>query len=315
MIYSWGHQRRFNAYSNYFKKLFGNRIQKVTIDAGFTCPNRDGKVGQGGCTYCNNDAFNPSYCNPTKSVTQQIREGIEFHHKRYKGTEQFLAYFQAYSNTYADLSYLKKIYDEALKYPGIIGLVIGTRPDCIDKVKLDYFEQLSKKVYLIIEYGIESCYDETLERINRGHSFDIAKQAIEQTAERGIRTGAHVIFGLPGESRQQMLDEAAILSALPLTNIKFHQLQIVKGTQIALEYSENPDDFQLFGMEEYLEFFADFIEMLNPNFVVERFIGEVPPPLNAGPSWGRLRNDQLINRFEKLLESRDSWQGKYFKAN
>ncbi len=227
MTYPWGHNRRFNSYTEYFKKHFGERVQKVTIDAGFTCPNRDGLLARGGCTYCNNDAFNPSYCQPIKSVTQQIEEGVEFHKVRYRRATKYLAYFQAYSNTYAPLEELKKIYDQALSFPGVVGLVIGTRPDCIDDEKLEYFSKLSEQYYIIIEYGIESCYNKTLEFINRQHTFEQSAEAIIKTAEYGINTGAHIIFGLPGESRDKMLQEAKILSELPISNIKFHQLQIV----------------------------------------------------------------------------------------
>ena len=205
-IYPWGHERRFNAYSNYFRSLYGARVQKVSIDAGFTCPNRDGTRGTGGCTYCNNDAFNPSYCIPEKSVSQQIEEGIQFHKWRYNEAVSYLAYFQAYSNTYAPVEKLRRLYSEALEYPGVIGLIIGTRPDCIDDEKLTLLKELSDKYYVAIEYGIESCYNRTLSRINRGHTFEEAVQAVEQTSALGIKTGAHFIFGLPGESRQEIED-------------------------------------------------------------------------------------------------------------
>ena len=244
--FPWGHHRRFNSYNEYFKKTFGQRVQKLSIDAGFTCPNRDGTVGRGGCTFCNNDAFNPSYCQPEKSIRQQIEEGKQFHAWRYRRAIDYLAYFQAFSNTFAPLEHLKKIYDEALAVDGIIGLVIGTRPDCIDDEKLDYFQELSKNHYLIIEYGIESCYDETLERINRGHTFGQSVEAIEKTTSRGIKTGAHIIFGLPGETTAQMMAEAEILSKLPLNTLKFHQLQIVKNTSMALEYLNQPENFTFF---------------------------------------------------------------------
>ncbi len=205
-IYPWGDGRRFNSYSRYFRERFGGRIQKVAINAGFTCPNRDGTVATGGCTFCNNEAFNPSYCSPEKSVGRQIAEGIEFHRGRYPKADRFLAYFQAFSNTHAPLSELKKIYDRALEVPGVAGLVIGTRPDCVDGQKLDYFAALAERHYVILEYGIESCYDETLRRINRGHDFAAAAAAIEQTARRGIHTGAHFILGLPGETEQMMIE-------------------------------------------------------------------------------------------------------------
>ncbi len=312
--FPWGHQRRFNAYADHFRKEFGERIQKLSINVGFTCPNRDGSVGIGGCTYCNNNAFNPSYCKPAKSVTQQIEEGIEFHAKRYRRAEKYLAYFQAYSNTYDSLAKLKKIYDEALQHPSIIGLVIGTRPDCVDEEKLNYFAELSKSYYIIIEYGIESCYDKTLLAINRGHDYYTCVKAIENTASKGIRTGAHLIFGLPGESIEDMLAEAEILSKLPLNNIKFHQLQIIKDTAMSQQYKDHPEDFTFFSLDNYIDFIVDFLERLNPSFVVERFAGEVPPRFLEGPGWGLIRNDQILNKVEKKLEERDTWQGKlYFK--
>ena len=314
-IYSWGHSRRFNAYSNYFKKEFGERIQKVSIDAGFTCPNRDGSLASGGCTYCNNEAFNPSYCEPGKSISQQILEGIEFHKKRYRRANKYLAYFQAYSNTYAPLEKLKKMYDEAMRIPGIVGLVIGTRPDCVDQEKLDYFSELSKKIYVIIEYGIESCYNQTLERINRKHTYQQSVETILETAKRSIKVGAHVIFGLPGETRQQMLEEAEILSKLPLNNIKFHQLQIIRGTQMEIEYQETPEVFELFTWEEYRDFVVGFIERLNPYFVIERFTGEAHPDLIAGPRWFMKRTDQILTLLEERLEELDTWQGKKFKPS
>ena len=312
MEFPWKHQRRFNAYSNYFKSEFGERVQKLSIDAGFTCPNRDGSLGVGGCTYCNNDAFNPSYCLPQKTVEQQIKEGIEFHANRYRRANKYLAYFQAYSNTYGSIENLKANYEQALQFSEVIGLVIGTRPDCINEEQLEYFQKLSEKYYLIIEYGIESCYDKTLIRINRGHNFQQAVDAIELTASYGIKTGAHMIIGLPGESRAEILDEAEILSKLPLRNIKFHQLQIIKDTLMEKEYQQSPEHFSFFELDEYVEFMIDFLEKLNPSFVVERFAGEVPPRFLAGPGWGAIRNDQILNLIEKRLKERKTWQGRLF---
>ncbi|MCK4288458.1 MAG: TIGR01212 family radical SAM protein [Bacteroidales bacterium] len=310
MKYPWGHSRRFNAYSNYILKEFGERVQKLSIDAGFTCPNRDGTVGTGGCTYCNNNAFNPSYCTPSKSISQQIIEGIEFHQKRYRRANKYLAYFQPFSNTYAPLDKLRNIYNEAIKFPEVIGLVIGTRPDCIDDKKLEFFSELSKKYYVIIEYGIESCYDKTLERVNRGHSFEQSVKAITKTAQKRIKTGAHIIFGLPGETKQEMLDEADILSELPLNNIKFHQLQIIKDTEMAKEYREKPENFNLFSLDEYIDFIITFLERLTPDIVIERFAGEVPPRFLSGPNWGLIRNDQILNLIKKKLYEKNTWQGR-----
>jgi radical SAM protein (TIGR01212 family) len=312
-IFPWGHERRFNAYSNYFRSIYGARVQKVSIDAGFTCPNRDGTKGVGGCSYCNNNAFNPSYCQTEKSVTRQIGEGIEFHKWRYNEAVSYLAYFQAYSNTYASLETLKKLYSEALKHPGVIGLIIGTRPDCIDEEKLEYLKELSSKYYIAIEYGIESCYNKTLERINRGHTFEDAVLALEKTASYGITTGAHFIFGLPGETREEMLGEVDIISRLPLTTVKFHQLQIIKGTGMEAEFLNNPGDFNLFTWDDYLEFFILFLERLNPAIVVERFTGEAPPRFLTGEGWGKKRTDQIVNLIEKRMEELNTWQGRLYE--
>lgn len=313
--FPWGHERRFNAYSNYFRSLYGARVQKVSIDAGFTCPNRDGLKGTGGCTYCNNNAFNPSYCVADKQVSDQISEGIEFHKWRYNEAVSYLAYFQAYSNTYAPLETLKQRYEEALRYPGVIGLIIGTRPDCIDDEKLQYLKELSGRYYVAIEYGIESCYNKTLNRINRGHSFEDAVIAVKKTASFGINCGAHFIFGLPGETRDEMINQVDIISDLPLKTVKFHQLQIIKGTAMETEFVNKPDDFELFTWEEYLDFFIAFLERLNPEIVVERFTGEAPPRFLTGEGWGKKRTDQIVNLIEKKLEELNTWQGRLYKKD
>ena len=312
MTFPWGDNRRFNSYSNYFTKQFGGRVQKISIDAGFSCPNRDGKISTGGCTFCSNDAFNPSYCRPEKSIKQQIEEGIEFHQRRYRRANKYLAYFQPFSNTYKPLEELKSIYSQALEIPEIIGIVIGTRPDLVDEALLQYLNEIQKTHYVILEYGVESVYDETLKRINRGHDFATAERAIRMTADYGIPCGAHFIFGLPGESKTMMLDAADIISKLPLTTVKFHQLQIFKGTKMAEEYLERPDHFHLFDLEEYIDFVIDFAERLNPDIVIERFAGEVPPRYLVSEPWMKLRYDEVLSRIEKRMEARDSWQGKRF---
>lgn len=302
--------KRYNSYNEYFKRTFGSRVQKVSIDAGFKCPNRDGTTGLGGCTYCNNEAFNPSYCHPSKSVTQQINEGIEFHKVRYRRAMKYLAYFQTYSNTYDSLEKLKAIYDEALSHPDVVGLVIGTRPDCIDEEKLKYFSELSKKQYVIIEYGMETTNEQSLIDLNRGHTHSLTDEMIRKTASYDIKTGAHLIFGLPGETRDEMLERATLVSKLPLNTVKFHQLQIVVDTVMAKEYRDNPAKFNLFTLEEYITFIVKFIERLNPEIVIERFTGEVPPRFLAAAAWGKLRSDQVAARIEEELEKQDTWQGK-----
>ena len=302
--------KRYSSFVGYFKRKYGERLQKIVLDAGFTCPNRDGKVGRGGCTYCYNAAFHPSYSTAVKSLYQQMEEGIEFHKVRYRTTEHYLAYFQSFSNTYAPLERLKQLYAEALSHPSVSGIVVGTRPDCVDKEKLDYLAELAKDHVVIVEYGIESCYDPTLERINRGHDFETARKAVMMTAERGIDVGAHFILGLPGETREMMLESCKLINDLPLRSVKFHQLQIVKGTRMEKDYAENPQDFERFSLDEYLDFFTDMLERLRPDLYIERFAGEVPPRFVNETPWGLIRNAELLRLLDKRLEERDTWQGR-----
>lgn len=302
--------KRYNSFVGYFKRKYGERLQKIVLDAGFTCPNRDGSVGRGGCTYCDNAAFHPSYSTPGKSIRQQLDEGIEFHKVRYRTTEHYLAYFQAYSNTYAPLERLRQLYEEALSHPQVVGIVIGTRPDCVDEAKLDYLAELAQKHVVIVEYGIESCYDVTLRRINRGHDFETARRAVEMTAERGIDVGVHFILGLPGETRQMMLDACRMINDLPVRSVKFHQLQIVKGTRMEREYAERPEDFERFSLDEYLDFFVDMLERLRPTLSIERFVGEVPPRFVNETPWGLIRNVELLRLLDLRLEERSTWQGR-----
>lgn len=323
-MYYWGDDRRFNSYNSYFKREFGGRMQKISIDAGFSCPNRDGKISHGGCTFCRNDAFNPSYCRPEKSVKEQITEGIAFHRVRYRRAKSFLAYFQPYSNTYKPTEELYHIYSQALNIKGVAGIVIGTRPDCINEETLCMLERLKEeytdkdtgiKPIIIIELGIESVYDETLRRINRGHDFATAADAVNMVHQHGFPCGGHYIFGLPGETREMMINSADIISELPLTTIKFHQLQIFKDTKMADEYLANSNNFKLFTLEEYIDFIIDYVERLNPNIVIERFAGEVPPRFLVSKPWLNLRYDQVLNMIENRLEQRDTYQGKLFRIN
>ena len=302
--------KRYSSFVGYFKRKYGERLQKIVLDAGFTCPNRDGKVGRGGCTYCDNAAFHPSYSTAGKSLYQQMEEGIQFHKVRYRTTEHYLAYFQSFSNTYAPLERLRQLYEEALSHPSVVGIVVGTRPDCVDEEKLDYLAELAKDHVVIVEYGIESCYDSTLSRINRGHDFETACKAVRMTAERGIDVGAHFILGLPGETRQMMLDCCKLINDLPLRSAKFHQLQIVKGTRMEKEYEECPQDFERFALDEYLDFFVDMLERLRPDLYIERFAGEVPPRFVNETPWGLIRNTELLRLLDKRLEERDTWQGR-----
>lgn len=304
------HTRRYNSYPEYFKNLLGHRVQKLTVDAGFSCPNRDGTLALGGCTFCNNNAFNPSYCTPQKSISQQLHEGVEFHQVRYRNALSYLAYFQAYSNTHAPIEVLKERFSEALRFPGVIGLVIGTRPDCINDAKLDYLTQLAKEHLIFVEYGVESVYDAVLENVNRRHTFAQSVAAIEATAARGLKTGAHFIIGLPGESREMTLNAIPQISALPLHSVKFHQLQIFKNTAMELEYQQFPERFSLYELNDYLNLMAGITAKLNPAFVIERIAGEAPPRHLAAPGWGLLRVHDIVRLFEKKLEEMDVWQGK-----
>lgn len=301
---------RYNSFVGYFRKTYGERLQKVVIDAGFSCPNRDGTVGLGGCSYCDNAAFHPGYSVAGKPILQQIDEGIEFHRVRYRNAVHFLAYFQSFSNTYGPLDRLRTVYEEALSHPSVAGIVIGTRPDCVDEEKLDYLAGLAQSHIVIVEYGIESCFDDTLRRINRGHDFAAAERAVRMTAERGIGVGAHFILGLPGESRARMLEECALINSLPLRSVKFHQLQIVRGTAMEEEYARFPGDFERFSLDGYIDFFIDMLERLRPDLYIERFAGEVPPRFVTETPWGLVRNAELLHMLDRRLEERDSWQGR-----
>ena len=301
--------KRYNTAAGRYRKIYGERLQKLVLDAGFSCPNRDGTLGTGGCTYCDNAAFHPGYSTPGKTLFQQIDEGIWFHHRRYPKVRHYLAYFQAYSNTYGLLERLKGLYEEALSHPSVVGLVIGTRPDCIDEAKLDYLSKLAEKKVVVLEYGIESCYDATLARINRGHDFECARRAVEMTAERGIDVGAHFILGLPGETREMLLDQCTTISSLPLTSVKFHQLQIVKGTRMEAEYASHPDVFLRLGLDDYIDFMVDILERLRPDLYIERIAGEVPPRFVRETPWGLIRNDGILKLLDKRLEERDTYQG------
>lgn len=294
------------------RKRYGTRLQKLSVNAGFSCPNRDGTVGVGGCTFCDNDAFSPGYCRPDRSVTSQIDRGLEFIRKRYPRATLFVAYFQSFSNTWAPLETLKKVYQEALAHPAVSGLVIGTRPDCVDAEKLDYLAELSKAHIVKLEFGIESCHDDSLRRINRGHRFADSVQAIGMAAERDITTGAHMIFGLPGERREQMLAQVTEINKLPIHTIKFHQLQIVKGTPMAREYAENPEEFELFAPEDYVAFVCEYIARLRPDIAIERLSGEVPPQFNAGKKWNGIRADKMIAMVEQALEEKQLHQGIWY---
>lgn len=302
---------RYNDFPTFLKRFFTGKVQKISINAGFTCPNRDGTVGYGGCTYCNNQTFNPEYCRTEKTVSVQLEEGKRFFAHKYPEMK-YLAYFQAYTNTYGELEALKCKYEEALAVDDVVGLVIGTRPDCMSDALLDYLEALAWRTFVLVEYGVESTLDRTLCRINRGHTWQVAVDAVERTAARGLPVGGHVILGLPGESREDMLGQAADISRLPLDTLKLHQLQLIRGTRMAREYEEQPEDFHLFqDVDEYIALVVDYIQRLRPDLVLERFVSQSPKELLIAPDWG-LKNYEFNHRLQKRMKELDAWQGKLY---
>lgn len=382
-MFGFSEGKRYNSFVGYYRRRYGERLQKLVLDAGFSCPNRDGTVGRGGCTYCDNAAFHPGYSTPGKPLLTQIDEGITFQKVRYPRARHYLAYFQTYSNTYGSLERLKALYEEVLRHPEVVGIVIGTRPDCVDEVKLDYLADLAAGRVLpgwqrslrqtqeptaqatvpgqvkistqapfpvqtktpdqttfsasadsvsestpqvaepvevteltapivVVEYGIESCHDSTLRHINRGHNFECARKAVEMTAERGIDTGAHFILGFPGETREMLLDQCGLISSIPLRSVKFHQLQIVKGTAMEKEYAADPSAFYRPGLDEYLDFVIDILERLRPDLYIERVAGEVPPRFVNDTPWGLVRNFEILRLLDKRLEERGTWQGRLY---
>lgn len=287
----------YKDYSHWIREQFPFRVQKISVDAAFSCPNRDGRLSLGGCTFCDNKTFNPSYCDRGKSIIQQLEEGKAFFAKKYPEMK-YLAYFQAYSNTYAPLEELKRKYEEALAVDDVVGLVIGTRPDCVSDEALDYLQQLNQRTFLIVEYGIESANDNTLRRINRGHTFDCSRQAIIKAHQRGIITCGHIILGLPGEDEEEMLHQASTISQLPLDILKLHQLQIIKGTPLAKEYEAHP--FHVFSAEEYVNLVIRYVSQLRNDLVLERFVSQSPPNMVIAPKWG-LKNHEFTDLLNKRI--------------
>ena len=287
----------YKDYSHWIREQFPFRVQKISVDAAFSCPNRDGRLSLGGCTFCDNKTFNPSYCDRGKSITQQLEEGKAFFAKKYPEMK-YLAYFQAYSNTYAPLEELKRKYEEALAVDDVVGLVIGTRPDCVSDEALDYLQKLNQRTFLIVEYGIESANDNTLRRINRGHTFDCSRQAIIKAHQRGIITCGHIILGLPGEDEEEMLHQASTISQLPLDILKLHQLQIIKGTPLAKEYEAHP--FHVFSAEEYVNLVIRYVSQLRNDLVLERFVSQSPPNMVIAPKWG-LKNHEFTDLLNKRI--------------
>lgn len=303
--------QRYNDLNVLFSKYFTGKVQKISIHAGFTCPNRDGSKGTGGCTYCNNQTFSPEYCLPLKTITEQLAEGVRFFSRKYPAMK-YLAYFQSYTNTYANLNILIEKYEEALNFEGVEGLIIGTRPDCLSEELLGYLENLAKKKFVLIEFGIESTNDNTLKYINRGHAYIDAENAVNRTVSRGIMTGAHLILGLPGETREEILTHSRRISRLPLTTVKLHQLQLIKGTRMVEQQKENPELFRFYSVEEYIDLVIDFIERLHPDFIVERFVSQSPKELLIYPDWG-LKNNEFTVKVQRRMNERNAWQGRLYE--
>lgn len=302
----------YNDYTTFLRRHFDVKVQKLTVNAGFTCPNRDGTVGWGGCTYCNNQTFNPDYCRTERSVTEQLKEGKHFFARKYPDM-RYLAYFQAYTNTYASLPALQRLYEEALAVDGVVGLVIGTRPDCMPASLLFYLEQLARHTFVLVEYGIESTCDDTLRRINRGHTMAVAADAIERTAACGIPVGGHVILGLPGEDDRCLMRQARDVSALPLTLLKMHQLQLVRGTRMAAEFRADPSAFRLYTADEYVDVVVGYLRRLRPSLVVERFVSQSPRQLLLAPDWG-LKNYEFTARVVRRMQELGVRQGDCYEA-
>ena len=300
----------YTDFPTFLKRHFPFKVQKISLDAGFTCPNRDGSKGWGGCTYCNNQTFNPDYCRRGQGIARQLEEGKRFFAHKYPEMK-YLAYFQAYTNTYGELEDLKRKYEEALAVDGVAGLVIGTRPDCMPDQLLDYLAGLKERTFVLVEYGLETTCDRTLARINRGHTWAESADAVRRTHERGLLCGGHVILGLPGETQEDIWKQAEDISRLPLDTLKLHQLQLIRGTRMAREYEECPADFHLFGADEYLETVVGYIERLRPGIALERFLSQSPKELLVAPDWG-LKNYEFAHRLQRRMRELDTYQGKKY---
>ncbi len=297
--------RLYNDYGTWIRTKFPYRIQKLAVDAGFSCPNRDGTKGRGGCIFCDNRTFNPAYCAPQQGVAQQIEAGKRFFARKYPDMK-YLAYFQAFTNTYAPLDHLKRLYEEALTTDGVVGLVIGTRPDCVSPELLDYLATLARQTFLVVEYGIESTNNQTLRLINRGHDFECSRRAIEETAARDIMVGGHVIIGLPGENANESLRQADCISALPLTMLKIHQMQVVRDTALERMFAEQP--FHIYTVEEYIELVTEYVQRLRWSLVLERFTSQSPKEMLVAPQWG-LKNHEFADRLNNHMRAVGARQG------
>jgi uncharacterized protein len=306
-------QNPWNDYSSYIRRVFGYRVQKIAVDAGFSCPNRDGSIATGGCIYCSNQSFSPYYCNNDNSnIKEQLQQGINFFSPKYK-TQKYLAYFQTYTNTYADTETCLARYAEALNVKGVVGLIIATRPDAVNKNLLCEIKKLVGSQYLAIEYGVESTLNKTLDYINRGHNFEKAIEAFNLNKELGITTGAHFILGLPGESKDEMMEHANIINKLPIDIIKLHQMQIIKGTRAAEMYANKPSEFGIFDLDSYVIFVSEFLRKLKKTFIIERFTSETPRETLVAPDWGGIKNFEVVHKIRNYMNENNYQQGDLYK--
>lgn len=297
--------KHYNDFSTWLRRQLGCKVQKISIDAGFSCPNRDGTLATGGCVFCDNKAFSPAYCRGNKSVKRQVEDGISFFKRKYKDMK-YLAYFQAFTNTYAPVEHLKSLYEEALSVEDVVGIVIGTRPDCVSDDILNYLEQLNRQTFMIVEYGIESTDNKMLKRINRGHTYECSVRAIERTKERDILVGGHVILGLPGMTEEDSIREVERLNTTQLDILKLHQLQVVKDTRLAEEYLEKP--FKVFNIDEYIRLVATLIQHIRPDMILDRFISQSPAEMLIAPKWG-IKNYEFANTLDNYLAKNNIYQG------
>ena len=300
-------EKGFYDFAEFLSKHFQGKVQKISINAGFTCPNRDGSKGKGGCTYCKNQTFNPDYCRPVMSVSEQLEQGKQFFARKYPQMK-YLAYFQAYTNTYGELQKLKALYEEALAVDDVVGLVIGTRPDCMPDELLEYLEELSKKVFVLVEYGVETSKNATLEIINRGHTWEDAVDAVNRTKAHNILCGIHLIIGLPGETIDDILATADAVSTLPLDTVKLHQLQLIRGTRMAQQVEVGELAIMQWSAEEYIDVCLAFLRRLSPEIAVERFVSQSPAELLISPKWG-LKNYEFTNLLMNRIRITSTRQG------
>lgn len=302
-------RKHYNDFSSWLRQKLGCKVQKISIDAGFSCPNRDGTIGTGGCIFCDNRAFSPAYCKGNNSVRRQMEDGISFFKRKYNDMK-YLAYFQAFTNTYASVETLKRLYEEALSVEDVVGIVIGTRPDCVSDDILDYLEGLNRHTFMIVEYGMESTDNAILSKINRGHTFECSVKAIERTKERNIYVGGHIILGLPGVSAEDNVREAETLNGTRLDIMKLHQLQVVRNTRLAEEYARHP--FKVYDVDEYIRLVASFIQHTREDMVLDRFVSQSPAEMIVAPKWG-MKNYEFTNALDNYLAKNGIYQGQLIK--